>query len=623
MSISAEQSVADEQGSAGTQVSYAVLDQSLWARFQAAETTDVFLESWLGLVVRQLDGLATGVFLTAEATHLGDFAKAASWPAGSEPAKPLADAAAQALKTQRSIVLGEGGETRHLAHPIIVFGEVFGAVAVSVPPGAPPTPVLFRRLQWGAGWVELMLRREQEAKDSELRERVTIAFDVLAGLLSHPRLDDAANALVTELARRFDCESVSLGFVRRNRVRLQAVSSAASFGRRASLIRETALAMDEAVDQQAVILWPAPEDWEYRVSRSHEDLARSHGVGSVLTIPLTAQDEVIGALTFERRKDAPFSPTEIEAADAVAAISGPILDDRRLSDRWLLTRIGSGLTRGAKALLGPSHFGAKLATLTVAAVAAFLWFSHRDYSVAASGRLEGVIQRSIVAPFNSYLAVQNARAGDLVDEGDVLAVLDDRDLSLEQLRLVTARQQRSRELDRAIAGREMAEANIIRAQLEQTDAQLALVAEQLARTRIRAPFSGYVVEGDLSQSVGVSIERGQTLFRIAPLDGFRVILEVDEKDIEEIEIGQTGTLRLSAFPESPLEYDVTAIIPLARQSDGRNYFRVEASLREGMDKLRPGMQGVSRTEIGERRLAWVMFHDLVDWARLIWWRWVP
>ncbi|MFD1343364.1 HlyD family efflux transporter periplasmic adaptor subunit [Litorisediminicola beolgyonensis] len=608
---------------AAPQVTYAMLDQTLWSRFQQSETLEAVLGAWLGLVTRQIDGLATGFLVTGEMPDTGPFLPMAAWPQGSDTAADLRESAAKALADRQSVVFGEGTERRVLAHPLIIFGQLFGAVAVSAPSRAAPTPALFRRLQWAAGWIELILRREQEIKDGELRERVTTAFDMLATLLERPRLDEAATALVVGLARRLDCETVSLGLCRGRRVRVQAVSNAASFGRRASLIREIGIAMDEAVDQEAVILWPEPEDWEFRVSRAHADLAQSHGVGSVLTIPLSAGDEIIGALMFERRQGASFAPQDVEICDAVAAIAGPIIEDRRQSSRWLPGKVSDSITRGAKALLGPSHFGAKLVTLILAAVIAGLWFGRTEFEVVAPARLEGIVQRSVVAPFNGYLAAQNARAGDRVAEGDILAVLDEKDLSLEELRLGTALEQRNRELDQAIAERKLAEANIIRAQISQAEAQLSLVREQLARTRIRAPFDGYIVEGDLSQQVGGAIERGETLFRIAPLDGYRVVLEVPETEIDEIAPGQTGSLRLSAFPELPLTYALQEITPLARQSDGRNWFRVEAELVDGAAALRPGMEGVSRTAIGERRLAWVMFHDLADWARLKLWAWQP
>lgn len=604
-------------------VSYAILDQTLWTRFQQAGTIEAFLEAWLGLVVRQIDGMASGLLVVGEAPDVGPFAPMAHWPSGSDPSAELNDAAREALEMRNSVVIGEGGERRILAHPLIVMDGLFGAVAIGVSASAPPTPTLFRRLQWGAAWVELLVRREQEAKDGELRERVTVAFDMLASLLEHRSLADAGTALVTDLARRMDCETVSLGLRRGRRVRVQAVSSAASFGRRANLIREVALAMDEAVDQEAVVLWPMPGHWDFRVVRAAEELAQSHGVGSVLTVPLMSGDTITGALTFERRKGHEFAPVDVEVADAVAAIAGPILEDRRLDGRWLPVKIAASVAGVLKALFGRRYFGAKLATIAVIGAAAALWYLPADYEATATARLEGRVQRSIVAPLNGYLASQSVRAGDEVAAGQIMAVLDEKDLALEQLRLATARAQRTSELDRAIAGRDMAEANIIRAQLDQTDAQLRLVEEQLKRTRIRAPFDGFVVEGDLSRQTGGSIERGQTLFRIAPTDGFRVILEVHERDIDEIEPGQTGTLRLSAFPETPLTYEVERITPLAQQGDGRNFFRVEAALTGDAGHARPGMEGVSRTSIGERRLAWVVFHDLVDWARLALWRWQP
>lgn len=604
-------------------VSYAILDQSLWARFQQSDTVEVYLETWLGLVVRQVDGMASGLLVVGEVPDTGPFAPVARWPSGTEAAADLREAAEQALKTRQSVVFGEGTERRVLAHPLVVLDGLFGAVAISAPLGAAPTAALFRRLQWGAAWIELLVRREQEAKDGELRERVTVAFDMLATLLEHDRLSDAASALVTDLARRLDCETVSLGMRKGQRIKVQAVSSAASFGRRASLIREVGLAMDEAVDQEAVILWPMPEAWEFRVSRAAAELAGSHGVGSVLTVPLMAGDDIIGALTFERRSDAEFRPVDVEVADAVAAIAGPILEDRRRDNRWLPVKVLSSLRWGLAALIGRRHFATKLATLVVAGIAAALWYTPVSYAVSAPARLEGEVQRSVVAPFDGYLATQSVRAGDSVTAGQIMAVLDEKDLSLEQLRLATSRAQRLRELDRAIADRELGQANIIRAQLDQTDAQLQLIREQLDRTLIRAPFTGYVVEGDLSQQVGGSINRGDTLFRIAPLDAFRLVLEVDERDIDDIAPGQGGTLRLSAFPEAPVAYKVTRITPMAQQGEGRNYFRVEAHMLDDLRPVRPGMEGVSRTEIAERRLAWVMFHDLVDWARLTAWRWQP
>ena len=55
----------------------------------------------------------------------------------------------------------------------------------------------------------------------------------------------------------------------------------------------------------------------------------------------------------------------------------------------------------------------------------------------------------------------------------------------------------------------------------------------------------------------------------------------------------------------------------------RNAFRVEASLADPAADLRPGMEGVGKVEIGERRRVWIWTHDLLHWQRVWTWSWWP
>ena len=187
----------------------------------------------------------------------------------------------------------------------------------------------------------------------------------------------------------------------------------------------------------------------------------------------------------------------------------------------------------------------------------------------------------------------------------------------------TTRRQRLTEFDRALAERDRADINIIKAQIDQAEAQIALLDEQMARVKLTAPFDGIVVSGDLSQSVGASVSRGEELFQIAPLDAYRVILEVDEGDISNLAVGQRGSLLLSSIPEEPLAFSVDRITPVAEAREGRNYFRVEARLDEVSERLRPGMEGIAKTRVEERLLIWIWTRKFVDWLRLTLWTWVP
>ena len=81
---------------------------------------------------------------------------------------------------------------------------------------------------------------------------------------------------------------------------------------------------------------------------------------------------------------------------------------------------------------------------------------------------------------------------------------------------------------------------ILAAQIDQVEAMLTLVSDKLARATLVAPFDGVVVSGDLHQLLGTPVELGKVLFQIAPLDAYREILQVDERDIAYLQVGQAG-----------------------------------------------------------------------------------
>jgi multidrug efflux pump subunit AcrA (membrane-fusion protein) len=174
-----------------------------------------------------------------------------------------------------------------------------------------------------------------------------------------------------------------------------------------------------------------------------------------------------------------------------------------------------------------------------------------------------------------------------------------------------------------MAEHERAQTEIFGAQIAQSEAQLALVEEQLSRARMVAPFDGYIVVGDLSQSLGSPVERGDILFEVAPLDGFRVVLEVDERDIADVVVGQSGQLAVASMPGERFDFTVSKITPVNEAKEGRNFFRVEALLEGDAGRLRPGMEGVGKIVVDERKMIWIWTHSLVDWFRLTLWSWLP
>jgi hypothetical protein len=220
--------------------------------------------------------------------------------------------------------------------------------------------------------------------------------------------------------------------------------------------------------------------------------ARVQHDGQVLTVPLLVGERFVGALTFERSPGVPFEPETIELLEHVSSVIGSVLEEKRRNDRWIIFKIADSLRLQLTRLFGPGHLVRKLLVAAIVAVALFLTFAYTTYRVDADARIEGLVRRAVVAPYDGYVKEANARAGDTVKEGDVLATLEDRDLLLDRLKWVTERQQHLFEYDKALATRQPAAINVIRAQVEQADAQIKLLDEQLSRIKLRAAISGGV-----------------------------------------------------------------------------------------------------------------------------------
>ena len=603
------------------QVSYAIFDQALWNRFAEAKSVEDFAESWLALLARNLTGAVGAVAVLGE-PDTGPFLPVARWPEGASVGPGLMAATETAL-TRRQPVLTKSDTGQDVALPFMMDNQLYGAVAITLGDDAMAPGEVIRHLRWASGWIEVLMRRDQGRSFEKLQGRTATALGVLATVLEHKRFDAAANALVTDLARQLECDPVSLGLRKRGGVRIKAVSHTVGWGKRMSVMRDIRAAMNEAIDQEEVVLYPADPSWDYRVTMAHKELVRAHKADHVLTVPIQHEGQIIGALTLEKSGDAGFDDDEVELVDAIATVVGPVIEEKRRNDRMLIVKIAEVIGNQLRRLLGPSHFGRKLATLIFLGLVWYFATATSQFSITAPAEVQGKVQRTVVAPFNGYVADETVQAGALVEEGQVLARLDDQDLALERLRLTTSRGQRQAEYAQALAARERAEANIIESQIRQIDSQIALVDEQIARTEIRAPFDGVVVSGDLSQKIGATVERGQELFKVAPLDGWRVVMEVDERDLAEIEPGQAGRLRLASLPDLPLAYTVDRITPISDQREGRNFFRVDAALEEVDPRLRPSMEGVARTDVDERLTIAIWMRPLIHWAKLTFWRWMP
>jgi len=193
---------------------------------------------------------------------------------------------------------------------------------------------------------------------------------------------------------------VTLGMLEGRRIRVAAVSHSPQFDKRANLMRAIERAMEEAVDQEEMVVFPAEREGRPVVARAHEALLHESEAGSAATFPLVHGERVVGALTFERAAGHRFEVPALEICAAVASVAGPIIELKHGNEASLPRHAGRSAKGLWDKLVGPGHPGWKLGAIGISALAAFLALATGAFRVSAKVvRLSrpAVLQRSVQA----------------------------------------------------------------------------------------------------------------------------------------------------------------------------------------------------------------------------------
>ena len=580
-----------------------------------------FSEKWLATLCSLLPGVHSAVFMVPDPGN-DQLHLLARWPKSLDKHQDFFATVKYALKKRDEVCLAkahvvDGEALDFFAKPVYIQSSLAGVLAVKIRhlPSSKHVSV-FRSLKRSIQWLGLA-----NFNKSDSDEFYGSVVGMLASCFEQKSYRQGLIRMVAELTSQFNCERVAFAEMRGLHCEIVALSNSADFDRRSNLVRRIAAAMDEAVEQDCALLYPQPDS--RLIQRAHQHLARKHDLDSIVTVPLVADRKVFGAITLIGSEASPLDENTLSLCQQTLSLLTPFLVLKREQERGALARLGSGFVGGLGSLLGASHLRSKLAALAAACLLTAASLVEADFRITANAVLEGEVQRVVAAPISGYLLSSAVRAGDTIRSGEIMASLNDAELRLDLARLDGRMQKARREYREAQSMRDLVGVRVIREQINQITAEIELVERQLDSIHLRAPFDGVVIEGDLAQKLGSPVERGDTLFKIAPLEGYRIILKVDESSIALVEEGQQGTLTLSSLSRQSYPITVERITSLTRAEDGANFFRVEASLPEAGSLLRPGMQGIAKIHAGRESMLWIWTRELVDWTRLWLWSWWP
>ena len=321
-----------------------------------------------------------------------------------------------------------------------------------------------------------------------------------------------------------------------------------------------------------------------------------------LAVPLPNQPSSV-VLLLGWPNTADTLPKSDRAARFLAAAAEPVaaaLALVRTAHQPWTARLWTGLSRRAAAR------PVRLAIGLLMLLAAILAIPLPD-PVHAPLELEPCQKRFVAAPFDARLSKTLVRAGDLVTQGQPLALFDDRDLLTEREETAAAIHKAATERDGHLAQHEAGLAELDRLEVERLSARHNLLASRLSRLEVQAPLTGLVVSGDLDQSLDAPLKAGQVLFEIAPLDRLRAELLIAESDRALLSEGLAVDVRLDSLSDESFHATILRIRPRAEVRHDQYGFIAELELTDPQRRLRPGMRGTARIQQPWRPLAIRLF----------------
>ena len=234
--------------------------------------------------------------------------------------------------------------------------------------------------------------------------------------------------------------------------------------------------------------------------------------------------------------------------------------------------------------------------------------------------------------------------GDRVQNGQVLAIIDDAqprsaadqataaltaaekevsaadsDLALAEATLKRYQQLYDKksvspqEFDEIKARYQSAEArrDMARAGQSQANAALTQARTSLGYTRIRAPFSGVVTEK--KADAGMLASPGMPIFTLEDTRSFRLEVTVDESDIRLVHVGQAAPVTIDALGNIQPSGKVMQIVPAADPASRSFLVKVELPADT---RLRSGLFGRARFPRGERSALLIPRTSLVERGQL-------
>lgn len=197
-------------------------------------------------------------------------------------------------------------------------------------------------------------------------------------------------------------------------------------------------------------------------------------------------------------------------------------------------------------------------------------------------RIDAADQRQRVEQAEAALRMAQATVGERRAGRDVARATDERTEALFKENLIAAQQRDTVRAERLSAE---AQVRVAEAAVEQARANVGVARAELAKTEIRAPFSGVV--GKRHLDLGAFATTSAPVFSLVDVSTIKTTIALTEKDAVRVRPGQRAVVSSEAFPGTEFAGRVARIASVF--DPNTNTTEAEVEIDNPGYRLKPGM----------------------------------
>lgn len=240
-------------------------------------------------------------------------------------------------------------------------------------------------------------------------------------------------------------------------------------------------------------------------------------------------------------------------------------------------------------------------------------------TIGGTGSIEPVSTATVTAGIAGKIAKVLVQEGDTVAEGDVLAVFESSDNSrqirLKELEIRESRMsleelyEQYRQADDETRGEIELRIERQKLNIQMAEEELAELKDNQQDSQILAPIGGKITA--LNVKAGDTVNANAVVAEIADYSQLQITVPIDELDIPQVDIGQSATILVEAFPDRTFTGKVTKIADQGSYNNGVATFDVTVKM-DDPGQIKAGMSAEASIQVASRENALLLPVDAVQ-----------